>query len=496
MIRLVLFLMGLLWPVLVAAAPDAKPVPQLFLIQNSGWMEPFYTDPQSRFRVMVSSLISESAAVGAPVIVATFNRNGQVPGRESPEVIYQGPNDPARVRDAIAAITIPRKPSGAFVDSDFEEALRRGATNLLGSKPGIIWFISNNQNAPSGNDANWLQLSQDFSRLLLEAKQFSRVYAHPVRDEVESAQFGRREGFIFYAIAYGRKAGPALDALVARPGLRDLLGSPAARLRPVDRFATGFRLDAASDALQVDRDWIQITGDGSARRLVLKGSVENRLYPFVIRSARLDLRFRPLPAQPGLEALRVQTDTRALANIPALGRSGPIGIALDIPALPMAGLLDTERRAAGVLTLQLSDIKYEWDRDFLNRLKAVPATGVLSEQAQSQLVASQLPPVFLAPLKVKTSQSDLRLQMIAKRSLWWLWVAVPLLAAALFGLWWRSGQGKKRVSHVVDLNGERKDVRIAKGEKLTLANSRDERFVVTGRGKNPPLVEPVNVEKS
>lgn len=492
MIRLLLLLLGLLLPLAPLVAAPQVALPQLFLIQNSGWMEPFYSDPRSRFRVLASELVAESAPVGAPIIVATFNRNGQVPGRESPEVIYRGPNDPAKVRAAIQAITIPRKPSGAFVDSDFEEALTRGANTLLGSKPGIIWFISNNQNAPSGNDADWFQRSQDFSRLLLEARPFSRVYAHPVRDEVESVQFGRREGFIFYAIAYGNKAGPALDELVVQPRLRELLGSPAARLRPVDRFATSFRLDTASDALQRERDWIQIIGDGASRRLVLRGRLENRLYPFVIRSARLDLRFRPLAAQPGLEQLKILTDTSALANIPALGRSGPISIALDLPALPIRGPLDTERRAAGILTLQLSDIEYEWDPDFLSRLKAVPATGVLSERAQSQLVSTQLPPIFLAPLKVRTSQSDLRLQLITQRSLWWLWTVLPLAAAALFGLWWRNGQRKPRESHIVDLNGEQQEVRIAKGEKLTLANSSGERFVVSGRGKNPPTVVCIN----
>lgn len=492
MIRLLLVLFALLLPVGSVQAATSHALPQLFLIQNSGWMEPFYSDPRSRFRVLASELVAESAPVGAQIIVATFNRNGQVPGRESPEVIYRGPNDPAKVRAAIAAITIPRKPSGAFVDSDFEEALTRGANMLLGSRPGIIWFISNNQNAPSGNDGDWVQRSRNFSRLLLDAKPFSRVYAHPVRDEVESVQFGRREGFIFYAIAYGRRAGPALDDLVAKPGLRDLLGSPAARLRPVDRLTTSFRLDTASDALQRERDWIQIIGDGAPRRLLLRGQLENRLYPFVIRSARLDLRFRPLAAQPGLEQLKILSDTSALANIPALGRSGPITIALDLPALPVNGLLDTERRAAGILTLQLSDIEYEWDPDFLNRLKAVPATGVLSEQAQSQLVSTQLPPIFLAPLKVRTSQSDLRLQLITQRSLWWLWIALPLAAAGMFGLWWRSGRRKPRDSHVIDLNGERQEIRIAKGEKLELANSSGERFLVIGRGKNPPAVERMN----
>ncbi|WP_439545054.1 hypothetical protein [Sandarakinorhabdus sp.] len=473
-------------PLLAQPASDA--LPQVFLIQNSGWMEPFYSDPQSRFRVLVGALIAQSAPVGSPIVVATFNRSGQAPGIESPQVIYAGPNDPKLVRERIADISIPRKPGGAYVDSDFEEALGKGATRLLRGRPGVIWFVSNNQNAPDGISDGWQNRSEAFTRLLMEAPQFSRVYAHPVRNEVESVQFGRREGFIFYAIAYGKRAGPILDELVAKAGMRTVLGSPLARLRPLDRLTTRFVIDGASQSLSSERDWIKISGDGAAKTLRLKGRVENRLYPFVIRKARLDLAFRVAPSQPGLETLRVSADTRALANVPALGRSGPVTITLELPAVPIEGLMTTERRASGVLTLQLSDIDYEWDRDFLDRLSAIPASGVLSEKAQTQLVASQLPQVFVEPLKVRTSRSDVRLQLIVQRSLWWLWLVIPAMAVGAFALWQRSGQPKKRSSHIVDLGGERKEIKIASGEKLLLSNSSGERFTVKGRGTKAPMV--------
>ena len=34
----------------------ASAVQQAFLVQNSGWMEPFYTDPESQFKPLVAAV--------------------------------------------------------------------------------------------------------------------------------------------------------------------------------------------------------------------------------------------------------------------------------------------------------------------------------------------------------------------------------------------------------------------------------------------------------
>ena len=63
---------------------------EVYLIQNSGWMEPFYADQGSQFRSVVTSLIGATQLVGVATIVATFNQDGQIPGHSSPERVFAG----------------------------------------------------------------------------------------------------------------------------------------------------------------------------------------------------------------------------------------------------------------------------------------------------------------------------------------------------------------------------------------------------------------------
>ena len=471
-----------------AAAENATaPVPQLFLLQNSGWMAPFYTDPRSGFRGLVAGLVKASAAPGSPVIIAAFNKDGQVANLASPQLLFKGGNDADAVRKAIDGITLPRKPSGAYADSDFEAALTAGAGQLLGGKPGIIWFVSNNQNAPDGT-ADWQQRSKAFSTLLLESPQITRVYAHPVRNAANSADFGRKEGFIIYALAYGKAAAPALDALIESKAVRSVLDSPVARLKPIDRQTMRFILDKASTTLYQQDGWVQIVGDGRPQTLTLKGRLENRLYPFIIDSANLRVTFRPDPVQPGLASMALAAQPQKITDVPALGKSAPVTIELALPKLPRQRLLDTERRASGVLSISLTDIRYRWDTDFLDRLSAVPATDTISMVAATQIVAAQLPSIFVAPLSISTSKSDVPLQVIARYSKLGLWL-LGLLAAAFVAaiLWWR-GRGRRKFSHDVDLAGERRRLALARGEKVELANSNGKRFIVKGRGDAAPKV--------
>ncbi|MBP3864638.1 MAG: hypothetical protein J6F32_09180, partial [Pseudomonas sp.] len=67
---------------------SAEPLRQVFLVQNSGWMEPFYSDPSSPFKSMVTQLVG-TAAGSAEVVIGGFNQaDSQHP---SPEWIYRGP---------------------------------------------------------------------------------------------------------------------------------------------------------------------------------------------------------------------------------------------------------------------------------------------------------------------------------------------------------------------------------------------------------------------
>jgi hypothetical protein len=56
------------------AANGAHAGPQIFLVQNSGWMEPFYTDPASQYKPLVGALVAAATAPGDPYVLAAFNQ--------------------------------------------------------------------------------------------------------------------------------------------------------------------------------------------------------------------------------------------------------------------------------------------------------------------------------------------------------------------------------------------------------------------------------------
>ena len=71
-------------------------MPSVYLVQNSGWMEPFFADPNSQFKPLLRSLIAASQT--GRTDHRDFNQDGQVPGHRSPEVAVDGPYAPARCR--------------------------------------------------------------------------------------------------------------------------------------------------------------------------------------------------------------------------------------------------------------------------------------------------------------------------------------------------------------------------------------------------------------
>lgn len=481
---------------LLSAAPAVtEPFPTVILVQNSGWMEPFYTDARSTFRAEVGKLCAVAAQGSREIIVASFNQDGQAPGRSSPELLYRGAYDADAIGKAINAIDLPRKPSGAFVDSDFSQALKRSISEFLGGRPGIIWMVTNNQNAP-GNTPDWEERTREFFRLLLNSAGIARVYAHPVRGPASGSIFGRREGYIIYALAYGNAAARQLDTLIGSEATRGAFGAPAVRLKPLDRETIRFEVSTSSCNLDRDgrSDWIQVRVDGGrARECLLEGRLRNRLYPQTIEEARVRVTLAPWKGQPGLERAVILIDRDRLANVPAGGLSDPVRIRVRFPPLRREGWFDRETRAAGVLRVSLEDVRYGWDRQFVERLSAVPLSGEIGAAAANALVNRQLPEIFLEATRLTSSQSDLPIQVVATHSRWPLLLLPALALIALFVLArWVSGRKLPKPRDVtVDLGGELHKISIREGDCLILRNSRGDRFEVRGQRKAPPLVRQV-----
>src|ERR1700741_3110204 len=103
---------------------------QVYLIQASGWMLPFYDDPASKLFSTTENLIKITQAPGWPITIASFNHDGDEQGGCSPKVFFPTETDPCqklaasavwsadKTAAALRAISVPKKTSGFYADTD------------------------------------------------------------------------------------------------------------------------------------------------------------------------------------------------------------------------------------------------------------------------------------------------------------------------------------------------------------------------------------------
>ena len=203
---------------------SAVPLRYVFLVQNSGWMEPFFTDERTRkFDPAIAAFVERAAPVNAPIVIASFNKLGEISGRQSPDVIYSGTNAPGAVAAAIAHIDLPRRPDGRLANSDYTEALLATVKDILGASPGVIYMITNNRSAPNGReqpeDGPVATRTEAFNHLLKTSEAITRIVAWPLRFPAHGRILDE-QGLVIYGIAYGDLASPLLRSASQSMGLR------------------------------------------------------------------------------------------------------------------------------------------------------------------------------------------------------------------------------------------------------------------------------------
>lgn len=430
-----LALLCLLLAALPARAQPSQAQPtQVFLIQNSGWMEPFLTAPDSQFRPLVKALAAATRGPGGPVTVAAFNQEGQVPGRTSPQALYAGPYDAQGVAAAIDRIDLPfKKGSRAYADADFNGALIGTIRTLLKGREGVIWMVTNNKNAP-GNSAEVQANTQAFYASLRGAEAISRIVAYPVRMPLKGRNF-REGGFVVYGIGYGAGGGRALEAILAEAPVRALFSHPPVGLKPALEGGVGLILDGVETGAltaTMENGVLVVRGARAAEgaTLTLRARLRNGFYPQRIASAALDLRWSEIGA--GEAALaRAAISPARIENLGAQAESGPYTVTLTIPPIPrkggLAGLFADDRTVDGTLAITLRDLALDLDPAFLERVRPIFA-GSLFAEGQARSIESQMPDIFLDFRRTPQAVSAIPVRVMVAVSPW------PLVGAGLGGI--------------------------------------------------------------
>jgi len=500
LVRLLLSLIvGALALTPVTAAPDKPRVRQVFLVQNSGWMEPFYLDPASPLRPFMNGLVAKANLKDVDIVVASFNQDGQVPGRHSPEILFEGPYDRAGVEAAIGRIDLPRKTSGAYADADFRGTLVGTINNILKGQQGVIWLVTNNKDAPD-NDPAVIENTHAFYRALRESPSIASIAAFPMRKVVTGPHF-KEKGLIVYAIAYGDRAKAALAAIL-RDGapVRSMFPAPPVKLKPLNEDPVELLLNSASadvDAtVRGGRLMISGVSAGDPGTVLLEGTMKNNYYPQNIASAKLVAGWHSADA--ALASARVAMKPNVITNIPAYGASGPVSLELSLPAIPrrpgLAGLFDDERTVTGEIEIRLESLVFSLAPDFVARIAAISGGDTIQAEQAEAAISANLPEVFLDYRRISAATMKVPVQITVHYSPWPLIVLIALVVLLLAFAILIAIMMTRRRAYVVQVGQAEQRVLLKPRESRIVADGYGARGEVTGRLFGPPRVTMIEDE--
>jgi hypothetical protein len=272
--------------------PCAAQIQQAFLIQNSGWMEPFYVDPNSKFKSLVADVAQRVTKEDDKVFTIAFSQSGGI--NVSPQILAED-KGAAKVASHLNGLEVAKKDAnGVLADTDFKEAIVKTITEAFKTKSGIIWIFTNNKNSPN-NDLATAARNKDFYDLLHIEPSITKTVVFPISMSVSSNQYNAK-GLMIYALAYGEAASDALDQILSNSTLRDLLDKPA-KLKPLDLNSLSIvpaplplkNTPNVVPSLGFNKRTVilDVSADKFIPQVVMQGSIKNEFFPYVIKQGNL-----------------------------------------------------------------------------------------------------------------------------------------------------------------------------------------------------------------
>jgi hypothetical protein len=315
-------------------------VSHIFLVQNSGWMLPFYEDPDSKFKNLVVELSNRLSKYGKPEqIVVSFNQS--IGENKSPLLVYRG-SDKTQLQSAVQSIQLARKPGRqSYADTDFKEAIIGAITQFSPGESCLLWIVTNNKNSPD-NSPETVEKNTEFYNFLQNAREIKRIVAFPHERVVRG--LSKKEyvanGLMIYALAYGEQAEQVLQKMLA---VNAPFGKQPARLKPLDAEALtfiprGVKGKDVDARLAPDGNTIELTFSADRKPEVaeLSGQLRNDFFPYDIRSASIEIDSEGFQSEASAADTKilVSLSSQEIFNIPAGELSPEIKLRIQVPAIP------------------------------------------------------------------------------------------------------------------------------------------------------------------
>ncbi len=448
-------------------------VPQYFLVQNSGWMQPYFSDKSANFPEIVQRLVGMSCASSdADSAFAVFNQSAKP--ELSPQTLFQGGCNKIPLRHIVANIHAAHIPgnSQVFANSDYQQALYRGIVRYAKGRSAVFWMVTNNKNSP--NNSNKLN-SHDaaFYKMLHESPQITRVIAIPLADAATS-QYFTSHGLIVFGIAYGAPAASYLQKLVAGGDVAKTFSVPAALLKPLTVSAVSFvptrvvgpvsRVREESGVLRMD-----LPAKNHPQSFAITGQFTNHFYPYFIVSADASAdillagRKYPVPLAPNV-----------LQNVQPNAGSAPVTLRFTLPAMStwsLATIFGAGKNIPAVLQLQLQNQRLAISPEFVSVIDRI-------------LPDAPMPEIFRPDPNVHSSQTDIPIMVRVQYPIWPLLLLLAgllvLVLAVLFVLYRLAQTGSKAAQ--IRVNGKVMTVRLARGKTQNVRDENGDMVATIKRG--------------
>jgi hypothetical protein len=248
--------------------------------------------------------------------------------------------DAGQITQSIRNIHLARKPSGAYADTDFREALVSTITEYTPGQPALIWLVTNNRNSPNNSPETALKNKQ-FYTFLQETPEITRIVAYPLQLAVvgQSRRDYSANGLMVYGLAYGEAAEAVLRQML--DSKRVFGQANVARLKPLDAEALTFvpkSVDTPSVTVRLsdqDKKTLILTmpADSQTRSARLTGKLRNDFYPYDIASATPTLNATGFLREGGT-GLNAQLKAPDSLNIAVGDVSPDVSVDLQIPTMP------------------------------------------------------------------------------------------------------------------------------------------------------------------
>lgn len=460
-------------------------VQQAFLIQNSGWMEPFYNDVRSEFKPLIIAIIEAVADPGKPVTVLTFNQT--TPQNQSPTIIYNGTIGTG-LREAVGNIRLARKGNGkAFADTDFNEAVAKTIKGPFGGTPGILWIFTNNKNSPN-NSPETAARNREFYRLVHTEPSITRSIAFPLSMPVKGNMYSAN-GVMIYALSYGTEADAQLQSIIAGPHLKEVITQQPAHLKPLNKDAlllvpkSVMNAPNTSASLGADGRTLLLDIDVSSRQPVVKivCRMDNLFYPYRIVTANVSAQIEGKGWTNNLSVSPEKIEDLA----PGGGTSDvivEIPIRADLPKIwSLTSLFDFGRqvRIPSEIRILLKNQQLKIDDTFRNRLSEI-------------FPGDPLPDVFVPPASVQESVATIPLLIRVNYPLWPLLVAIGFIIVLLIASIFLFSRSRSVGSYEIMVDGLSRRISLRRFSRQVIIDDAGQQVGIIKRQGGKPTVELVS----